>query len=248
MKCPNCGYEAAEGTDECPKCQLVFRKWQDRAERQAVEEHVSSTEEPGKKDDSSLTLRLFVMFLVCAGLYWLVRPSDKQADSSPAPETTAAPAQPAGDAPGQDAQQLAVAGPAEARWGFEGKVVDLLDGKPVLGAKIYFSDPSTGRNFSTETDYDGHYSLEVKPLEAGGYLAQIMHPEFEGRWWEGKNAKLGKKQRYQLAGRSAGDAIAYSGKSGAGTVVDFAVVPKTLTPEEKKDLCSAAPNSPACSK
>ena len=133
-------------------------------------------------------------------------------------------------------------------WGFEGKVVDLLDGKPVLGAKIYFSDPSTGRNFSTETDYDGHYSLEVKPLEAGGYLAQIMHPEFEGRWWEGKNAKLGKKQRYQLAGRSAGDAIAYSGKSGAGTVVDFAVVPKTLTPEEKKDLCSAAPNSPACSK
>lgn len=245
MICPNCGLESPEGTDECPKCQLVFRKWEERRVRAAVEEHAGLVKEE-QKETSSLTVRLFVMFLVCAGLYWLVRPSDKQAAQAAAPDTQAAAS---AEQPGvQDPQQLAVAGPEESRWSFSGKVLDLVHGGPILGAKLYFSDPATGRNFSAEADFDGKYSLDAKPLEAGGYKVQIVHPDFDGRYWDGKSVKLPLKQRYQLAAQPAGDPALYSGKPGADTVIDFALFPNSLTAAEKKELCAAAPKSPDCSK
>lgn len=245
MKCPNCGLESPEGTDECPKCQLVFRKWQDRQVNKAVEEHAGLGKEEAK-DTSSLTIRLFVMFLVCAGLYWLVRPSEKQAARAAAPETPAAAEQAVQQA--QEAHEQAVAGPEESRWSFSGKVLDLVHGGPVLGAKVYFADPATGRNFSAETDFEGKYLLDAKPMEAGGYKVQIVHPDFDGRYWEGGSVRLPLKQRYQLAARPAAEQASYSGKPGADTAVDFAIFPNSLTAEEKKEQCAAAPKGPECSK
>lgn len=243
MKCPNCGFEAPEGTDECPKCQLVFRKWQQSAINKAVEAQAESRDE--HKDDSSLTLRLFGMFLICAGLYWLVRPGEKPAASAePATPPVAAEAQPG--APTPEALLLAAAGPAESRWKFEGKVLDLLRGKPVFGVKLFFVEPATGRNFSAETDYDGHYVVELRPLENGGYEAQLSHPDFGGRWWDADSVKLAKKKRYQLTGKAPAKPDSFTGKPGAAVALDFAIFPGNLTAEEQKELCAAAPGGPGC--
>ena len=226
MKCPNCGCEAPHGTLDCPKCQVVFSKLEERAVRKALEAHTSSAKEPVREASSPMT-RLFVMFLITAGI-WFFLESDQKHRAAVA--GSAAQAQAADQAPAE-------------QWRFEGKVLDLLRDKPVAGAQLIFSSPGTSAIFSAATDPSGHYELALEPLKKGGYEVEINHQDYGGRWWDDEYTSLTKTQRYQLAGqadsRTPGQRARHVGKTDVPATYDFAVFPSDLTEAEKKEQSEA---------
>lgn len=239
MKCPNCGFEAPDGAAECLKCQIVFKKFEEAAVNKALQDHVARTKEP-VKDTSSPLPRLFLMFLITAAIYFFLEHTQKP----PAP--AAGPGVQAGSA----AAQAAAPAPLENQWKFEGRVLDLLRDQPVSGAKLVFSDPRTGGRFTAETGNNGYYTLDLPPLEKGGYEAQISHPDLGGQWYDAEYAAaLTKTQRYQLSGqvqfRSAEQWARHRGKAGFPTKYNFSVFPVNLTVEEKREQSGALSGGPA---
>ena len=239
MKCPNCGFEGPDGEAECRKCQIVFKKFEEAAVNKALLDHVARTKEP-VKDTSSPLPRLFLMFLITAAIYFFLEHTQKPPvpAAGPAVQTGAAAAQP--DAPA----------PLENQWKFEGRVLDLLREQPVAGAKLVFSDPLTGGRFTVETGNNGYYSLDLKPLEKGGYEAQISHPDLGGQWYDAEHAAaLTRTQRYQLSGqvqfRAPEEWARHVGKAGFPKKYNFAVFPVNLTEEEKREQSAALAGGPA---
>ncbi|MDO8803137.1 MAG: hypothetical protein Q7R35_01785 [Elusimicrobiota bacterium] len=223
MKCPNCGFEAPDDAAECRKCQVIFKKHGESAVNKALKQHVARAKGP-VKDTSSPLPRLFIMFLITAAIYFYLEHTQKPPvpAANPAVQTEPAPA------------------PLENQWKFEGRVLDLLRDKPISGAKLIFSDPNTGGRFPAETDFDGYYSLDLKPLERGGYEAQISHPDLSGQWYDAEYAAaLTKTQRYQLSGqvqfRAPEEWARHMGKAGFPTKYNFAIFPANLTEDEKKE-------------
>ena len=79
MKCPNCGLEAPDGTAECPRCQIIFRKLEESAIKKSLLMYTARMQEPIKGTSSPLPW-LIVLFFISALLYF-----DRLDEKQPAP-------------------------------------------------------------------------------------------------------------------------------------------------------------------
>lgn len=242
MKCPKCGTEAPEGTEACPKCNVIFSKLEERAIRNALASRAAEKESQEKHPSSPMP-RLFAMFLVTAALYFFLEHDrrSKLAAANLRAQEAAAAAQPAVTETRPAAAPAAIEDP----WKFEGRVLDLLRDKPVSGVKLVFSAQDKEDRFSAVTDAAGYYALELKPLEDAGYEVELSHPDYGGKWWDVTPAKLSRKQRYKLSAqpqeRTIKEWARHVGRKKAAVKYDFTIFPNALTEEEKKQRQEALP-------
>lgn len=242
MKCPNCSAERLPGAEACPNCHVIFSKLEERAMRKALDAHTAARSGP-VKDNSSPLPRLFTMFLVAAAIYFFLEYDRRKTIA--AESLAALQAQAAAQPPGQAAQLPAAPPAIKDPWKFKGRVFDLLRNKPIVGVKLVFSAPRTEERFSTETGPNGYYSLELKPLQDGGYEVELSHPDYGNKWWDGKSLNLSRKQRCALSGefqaRTVREWARHIGRPGSTTAYDFAIFPNVLTEDEKRELREALP-------
>ena len=64
---------------------------------------------------------------------------------------------------------------AQGVWTIKGKAYDLISLKEVAGVRLTFKDSETGKGTEVVTDQSGSYSIELKVLKDGGYLAEASH-------------------------------------------------------------------------
>lgn len=68
MKCPSCGQECADGSEDCPACGVIFAKWRARQERQAAPGPATAEPDPSIRPASGgLPIPKLVMAAVVAG-------------------------------------------------------------------------------------------------------------------------------------------------------------------------------------
>lgn len=130
----------------------------------------------------------------------------------------------------------------QSPWKFEGSVIDLLKETPVEGAALKFYSNSGGETFQALTDGAGRYSLDLKPLEKGGYGVFIAHPGYGRQHWEAGFTKRPLKEKCRLGQgvqfMSAEELTRHVSTPGGIAVYDFAVYPNSLeklTEEEKAE-------------
>lgn len=237
MKCPNCGVENSEGAAECAGCQVVFAKWKGRGEAKApplpAEKSVNASPAPK-------ILALLALAAVPAWLFLKPAAERKAPASVPPSATTEAPAVHAeGRQPDPGPGEPAA---AQSPWKFEGSVIDLLTETPVEGAGLKFYSNSGGETFQALTDGAGRYSLDLKPLEKGGYGVFITHSGYGNQHWDAGHAKKPLKEKCRLGQgvqfMGAGELTRHVSTPGGTAVYDFAVYPNSLeklTEEEKAE-------------
>lgn len=98
MKCPKCGVVLPDGTEECPKCLVVFRKLEESLVRKALQAHDARTKEPPREKIPAF-YRLAFLFFVTAALWFFVQAEGKR--RAAAESADAQPAQTSEPAPGQ---------------------------------------------------------------------------------------------------------------------------------------------------
>lgn len=99
MQCPKCGVVLPDGTAECPKCLVVFKKLEESLVKKALLAHEARTKEP-VKDKIPAFYRLAFLFFVTAALWFFLQAEGKRRaageDAEAAAQQTAS-AQPPAD-------------------------------------------------------------------------------------------------------------------------------------------------------
>ena len=135
MQCPHCHNEEDDAAVECSKCGFALEKWRLRlAQAQAGQAAPLIQHPTAAKSASGVDLSIWILLLIATiGVWKLTRPSpaDEASRRAAAASTEAVPA--AGDSAIPD-----------DTWRFEGRVLDLLRGSPIKGAKVVFYDWEKG--------------------------------------------------------------------------------------------------------
>lgn len=72
MKCPNCGAENPDGSEDCRACNIFFAKWQKRAAAAPQEEEPPAAAPPAREESSGRALFVLAGLLAAAGIAGLV--------------------------------------------------------------------------------------------------------------------------------------------------------------------------------
>ncbi len=100
MRCPKCNLVLPDGTAECPRCLIVFKKLEESQVKKALLAHEARTKEP-VKDTIPPFYRLAFLFFVTAALWFFVQAEGKRRASAKNAEVKAGQAVAPPDAPGQ---------------------------------------------------------------------------------------------------------------------------------------------------
>lgn len=183
MQCPNCRHEEDGSALKCSKCGFALANWRSRPQA----DWLAPLAQPpaAAKKASGGNLSIWILLLIATAGVWKLTRSGQDAASG--------------------GSLAAVSGAAEAgsltpanSWRFEGKVVDLLRGGSIKGAKVAFLDWETGRQFEGITDEEGHYAVDVAIRWKLGYAAEISHPLYRQRYWSGADLKADRKERLRM--------------------------------------------------
>jgi len=234
MKCPNCGHENMDGAAECLNCQVIFSKLKERKE---TPQHEPSPGGPAAGKTSPLPKILIVLAVASAAAWYFLKPAAKQ-EAAPAAAETGQPAAVVQAGATQPAEENAAPAAPQNQWKFEGTVIDLLLETPVEGAALKFYSGTGGETFQAVTNSRGGYSLDLKPLEKGGYGVFITHPNYGNQHWDAGDAKKSMKERCRRGQAvqfvSPGELTRHVGSAGGVSIYDFAVYPNSLEKLEEK--------------
>lgn len=240
MKCPNCGQENAEDAAECRNCQVIFRKLKERKAARPPEPSPAPQAENVAARSFPLPKILLVLAAAAAPAWFFLKPAAKPA-AAPAAAVAARPV-PAVNAGDQPPAAEPVPGAQRNLWKFEGTVLDLLKETPVEGAELSFYSNSGSETFGAVTNSLGRYSLELKPLERGGYGVFIKHPDYGNQHWDAAAAKKSLKERCRMGQvvqfMSPEELMRHAGGPGGMAIYDFAVYPNRqdkLTEPEREE-------------
>lgn len=89
MQCPKCGLVLPDGTEECPKCLVVFKKLEESLVKKALLAHEARTKEP-VKDTIPPFYRLAFLFFITAALWFFVQAEGKRRAAAENEEAKAA--------------------------------------------------------------------------------------------------------------------------------------------------------------
>lgn len=245
MKCPNCGQENADGAAECLNCQVIFGKWKERGQEKAAPAGPSMPDaaEDGPGKTSPLPKILLVLAVAAFPAWYLLKPAAKQEAPASAQQPAAAETLVVHAGDQQPDPEPAAPAVPQGLWKFEGSVIDLLKETPVEGASLKFYNNSDGETFQALTDGTGRYSLDLKPLEKGGYGLFITHPGYGNQHWEAGAAKKSLKERCRMGkgvqAMSIEELMRHTGNAGGIAIYDFAAYPNSLDKltEKEKDEC-----------
>ena len=230
-----------DGAAECLNCRVIFSKLKERKE---TPPHEPSPGGPAAGKTSPLPIILIVLAVASAAAWYFLKPAAKQEAAPAAAETGQLAAVVQAGAPQPAAENAAPAAP-QNQWKFEGTVIDLLLETPVEGAALKFYSGTGGETFQAVTNAQGGYSLDLKPLENGGYGVFITHPDYGNQHWDAGDAKKSLKERCRRGQAvqfvSPGELTRHVGSAGGVSIYDFAVYPNSLDrlTEREKDECYA---------
>jgi hypothetical protein len=252
MKCPNCGFDQADDSIDCPACGLIFAKWRERHQQTSpafsTPETVSTPEPasaPETESKKSFQLpasawMLIAMAVIVVGSLFLFLGKEKEKPVSAVSPTAAAPVSAVTVAqneptPTEAVVQAPTPTPFTGNpWKFQGKVIDMLHLNPIAGATVAFECLNV--SVSTTTDAEGKYQIDLPPQPAGrGYIAQLSHPDFGGMYWEGDWSKYTRRQRISVRDQISAHAYDRIGKPGEVVICDFSMYPAKLTEEEARE-------------
>jgi hypothetical protein len=213
MQCPHCSHEEDDAAAECSQCGLVFAKWRARLQAPAA-----------AKGASRVDLSVWVLLLIATIGVWKLTRSGQDAAAGQAR------AFPAG---------AAAAPLPEDSWRFEGRVVDLLRGSPIKGVKVGFYDWEASRLYEGITDAEGRYAIDVAIRWKSGYAAEISHPLYRQRYWNGAALAADRKERLRMGLESdpaEPDTRCYRGtRKRKPVTLDFALFPQDLSDAERRE-------------
>jgi hypothetical protein len=173
-------------------------------------------------------LSIWILLLVATMGVWKLNRSGQDKASGPA-QTAAA-----GAAAGEAGSII-----PEDSWRFEGRVLDLLRGSPIKGAKIAFYDWETGRQYEDVSDDEGHYGVDVAIRWKSGYAVEISHPLYRQRYWNGTALAAGRQERLRMgleAPPAEADTRCYRGtRKREPVALDFALFPQDLSDSERQE-------------
>ena len=212
MQCPNCSKEQADDAAECGYCGFILSKWK---AAQAAQPSAPAAPRPMESEGSgSQTLILLVVGILLVGgagffLY-------------------------GGGSAGDEGESGMTLGPGYCA--LSGEVIDLYRLDAVVDAQ--FTLKPKGR---TRSDKSGRFFVKVK---AGiPYHLSVAHPQFKPTFVEGawRDAAFDQRVRASRLLEKAGtdddpSAKPFECASGEERSLTLGLVPKNLTPEEKKDI------------
>ncbi len=105
-----------------------------------------------------------------------IKPKPRPAEPVKPPEAPTRPPAKAKPAEPPPAAKPEPPKPAAPAWTFEGNVYDLINLKPVAGAKMVFH--AGGKDFACETDGKGRFKISLAPLAAGSYSLGISQKAY----------------------------------------------------------------------
>ncbi|MBI4351369.1 MAG: hypothetical protein HY550_08020 [Elusimicrobia bacterium] len=249
MKCPNCGHENADGAAECAKCQVIFGKLSARKAPPPAEPSPAGRPEPAGGKKNTLPKILLALAVAAVPAWFFLKPAARPAalpaaDGTGQPQLTVyADDQRTEAEPSSPAAEVVVPAARQEMWRFEGTVLDLLKETPAEGAALKFYSNSGAETFQAVTDAQGKYSLELKPLESGGYGVFISHPNYGNQHWDAAAAKKSLKERCKMGQgvqfMSPEELTRHVGSPGGLSVYDFTVYPNSLDKltEQEKEEC-----------
>jgi hypothetical protein len=118
----------------------------------------------------------------------------------------------------------------KAPWVVRGKVLDIYGLAPLEGAELVFTREFMGAaGVSAVSDAAGRYRVELPGLPKGGYYVQVLHRDCDRlRFFTGKAPEwtaAGWEERVRLS-RTDQPHAPFSGKPGAASELDIALVPR----------------------
>ena len=213
MNCPNCNKEQADDVAECANCGFILAKW--RAAQAAQAAGTAPAPMPMESEGSgSQTLILLVTgVLLIGGVGFYLY---------------------GGSASGDEGESGMILGPGYCA--LSGEVVDLFRLDPVADAQLTLKPKGRARS-----DKAGRFFVKVK---AGiPYHLNLAHAQFKTTYVEGswKDAAFDQRVRASRMLEKAGTEDDPSAKtiecvSGEERSLTLGLVPKNLTPDEKKDI------------
>ena len=227
MQCPNCRHEEDDAAAECSQCGFVLAKWRARLQQAQAGQPAPLVQPPAAaKPASGVDLSIWILLLIATVGVWRLTRSGQDAASGQAPAA----------AVGTGASVAAI---PEDSWRFEGRVLDLLRGSPIKGAKVAFLDWETGHQYEDVTDDEGRYGVNVEIRWKRGYAAEISHPLYLPRHWNGAALAADRKERLRLGLEPTptdADSPCYRGtRKPVPVTLDFALFPQDLSEAERQE-------------
>ena len=228
MQCPNCRHEEDDAAAECSKCGLVLAKWRAGLQQAQAGKPIPLVQPAAAaKQASGVDLSIWILLLVATVGVWKLTRSGQDTAVAPAPVAVAGKG--TAEAPASE----------EGSWRFEGRVLDLLRSSPIKGAKVSFYDWETGNQYEDITDDEGHYAFDVAIRWRLGYAAEISHPLYLPRYWNGTALAAERKERLRLGLEPAPtepDTRCYRGtRKKVPVILDFALFPQDLSDSERQE-------------
>ncbi len=195
MLCPKCGSEISPDATECWMC---LRR-RSRKQIFAGYRNLRSVNKPKLSRTVKALLLIGAVAAAARIAVWKIsgpapesapteasRPPPAPTEASrPPPVPVPVPAQETGD-PGKDHHKYYALRPPDKKiiWTVHGTAYDLVDLAPIAGAKIVFSDKSSGKAFTVSSGKDGRFSIELKPVADGGYAVSVSHRRYASSYLE----------------------------------------------------------------